>query len=48
MKAKGTAMARKPNLIGQRRSWSLSCRRVSGEMGIRGIFAAEEVSDEGK
>lgn len=52
MKAKGMAMARKANLIGHRRSWWLSSRRVSGEIAIRAMWKMkmkmnEEVRDEG-
>ena len=54
MKAKGMAMARKANLIGHRRSWWLSSRRVSGEIEIRAMWKMkmkmkmnEEVRDEG-
>ena len=52
MKAKGMAMARKTNLIGHRRSWWLSSRRVSGEIEIRAMWKMkmkmnEEVRDEG-
>lgn len=50
MKAKGMAMARMANLIGHRRSWWLSSRRVSGEIEIRAMWTTkmnEEVRDEG-
>ena len=46
MKAKGMARARKPSLIGHRRSWSLSCRRVSGEIDIRAMIGVDKVGDE--
>ena len=38
IRAKGMARARKPSLIGHRRSSSFSRRRVSADIGRRGMF----------
>ena len=47
IKAKGMARARKPSLIGHRRSSSLSRRRVSTEIGRRAMFKNEKIGDDG-